>query len=157
MPGILWGYRTTRRSPTEESPFRLAFGSEAVLPIELELPNIRVQSYGEMVHQVGLNAYLDAMEETYNLVKKQIAAYQQRATRYYNKHVKKRTFLPGDLVSRKLEATGSAEGRGKLAPNWEDPVRVAKALGNGAYRLETLEGDPIPRIWNADNLRKFYE
>ena len=54
LPGILWGYRTTRRSPAEESPFRLTFGLEAVLPIELELPNIRVQSYDEMVNQIGL-------------------------------------------------------------------------------------------------------
>ena len=69
LPGIVWGYRTTRRSTTEESSFRLAFGSEAVLPIELELPNIRVQSYDEMVNQVGLNAQLDAMEETHDLVK----------------------------------------------------------------------------------------
>ena len=81
-----------------------------MLPIELELPNIRVQSYDEMVNQVGLNAHLDAMEETHDLVRRRIAAYQQHAARYYNKHVKKRTFLLGDLVSRKLEATGSAEG-----------------------------------------------
>ena len=146
-----------RRSTTEESPFRLAFGSEAVLPIELELPNIRVQSYDEMIDQVGLNAQLDAMEETHDLVRTRIAGYQQRAARYYNKRVKPKTFIPGDLVSRKLEATGSAKGRGKLAPNWEDPVQVAEALGNGAYHLETLEGDPIPRTWNADNLRKVYE
>ena len=97
------------------------------------------------------------MEETHDLVRRRIAAYQQRAARYYNKRVKLKTFLLGDLVSRKLEATGSVEGRGKLTPNWEDPILVAKALGNGAYRLETLEGDPIPRTWNADNLRKFYE
>ena len=45
LPRILWEYRTTRRSPTEESQFRLAFGLEAVLRIELELPNIQVQSY----------------------------------------------------------------------------------------------------------------
>ena len=75
-----------------------------------------------MVNQVWLNAHLDAMEETHDLVRTRIAAYQQRAARYYNKRVKPKTFLPGDLVSRKLEATGSAEGRGKLAPNWEDPV-----------------------------------
>ena len=70
LPEILWGYKTTGRSPTEESPFRLAFGSEAVLPIELELPNIRVQSYDEMVNQVGLNAQLDAMEDTNDLVRR---------------------------------------------------------------------------------------
>ena len=115
-----------------------------------------MQSYNEMVNQVRLNAQLDAMEETHDLVRRRIAAYQQCAARYYNKRVKKRTFLPKDFVSRKLEATGSAEGRGKLVPNWEDPVRVTEALGNGAYRLETLEGNPIPRTWNANNLRKFY-
>ena len=40
LPGILWGYRTTRKSSTEEFLFQLAFGYEAVLPIELELPNL---------------------------------------------------------------------------------------------------------------------
>ena len=109
-----------------------------------------------MVNQVGLNAQLDAMEETHDFVRRRIAAYQQRAARYYNKCVKKRTFFLEDLVSRKLEATGSVEGRGKLVPNWEDPVRVAEALGNGAYCLETLEVDHIPRSWNTVNLRKFY-
>ena len=59
-------------------------------------------------------------------------------------------------MCRKLEATRSEEGRGKLAPNWEDPVRVAEVLGNGAYKLETLDGDLIPRTWNANNLRKFF-
>ena len=70
LPGILWGYRTTRRSSIEESPFRLAFGCEAVLPIELELLNIRVQSFDEMVNQVGLKAQLDALEEARELVQK---------------------------------------------------------------------------------------
>ena len=42
LPGVLWGYRTTKRSATEESPFRLAFGCEAVLPIELELKSLRI-------------------------------------------------------------------------------------------------------------------
>jgi len=32
---------------------------------------------------------------------------------------------------------------------------VTEALGNGAHRLETLEGGAIPRTWNATNL-KFY-
>ena len=61
-PGF-YGDRTTRRSSIEEFPFRLAFRCEAVLPIKLELPNIRVQSFDEMVNQVRLNAQLDALEE----------------------------------------------------------------------------------------------
>jgi len=33
----------------------------------------------------------------------------------------------------------------KLSPKWTGPVRMSEALGNGAYRLETLEGGAIPR------------
>ena len=43
----------------------------------------------------------------------------------------------------------------KLSPKWTDPFRVVEALGNGAYRLETLEGGAVPHTCNAENL-KFY-
>ena len=134
----------------------MAFGTEAVLPIELGIPNFRVQTFDEMINEVGMKAQLDGIEEVRETAQKRIAAYQQRAARYYDKKVRHKVFHPGDLVCRKLEATRSEEGRGKLAPNWEDPVRVAEVLGNGAYKLETLEGDLIPRTWNANNLRKFF-
>jgi len=41
----------------------------------------------------------------------------------------------------------------KLSPTWTGPFRVTEALGNGAYRLEMLEGGAIPRTWNATNLK----
>ena len=107
MPSILWGYRTTRRSPIEESPFRMAFGTEAVLPIELEIPNFQVQTFNEMINEVGIRAQLDGIEEVRETAQKGIAAYQQRAARYYDKKVKHKVFHPSDLVCRKLEATRS--------------------------------------------------
>ena len=97
------------------------------------------------------------MDELRDEVNKRKCAYQRRAERYYNKKVRPRSFLPGDLVCRKLEAARPSEARGALAPNWKDPVQVSQAQGNGAYKLETLDGELIPRTWNADNLRKFHE
>jgi len=43
----------------------------------------------------------------------------------------------------------------KLSPKWVGPFRVTEVRGNGSYKLETLEGGPISRTWNAANL-KFY-
>ena len=43
----------------------------------------------------------------------------------------------------------------KLSPKWTGPFCVIEVLGNGAYKLETLEGRTIPRTWNGANL-KFY-
>ncbi|XP_020596670.1 uncharacterized protein LOC110036537 [Phalaenopsis equestris] len=38
----LWAYRTTYRTPTSSTPYALTFGSEAVLPLEVELPSLRI-------------------------------------------------------------------------------------------------------------------
>jgi len=45
---------------------------------------------------------------------------------------------------------------GKLAPNWDDPFRVADSLHNGAYKLEELSGKLILRTWNATHLKMYY-
>ena len=37
LPNILWAYRTTARTPTGETPFRLTYGTEAVIPVEIGL------------------------------------------------------------------------------------------------------------------------
>ena len=41
LPNILWAYRTTARIPTGETPFRLTYGTEAVLPVEVGVTSIR--------------------------------------------------------------------------------------------------------------------
>ena len=41
LPNILWAYRTTARTPTRETPFRLTYGTEAVIPIKVEVGSIR--------------------------------------------------------------------------------------------------------------------
>ena len=35
LPEVLWAYRTTRKSATQETPFVLAFGTEEVAPVEI--------------------------------------------------------------------------------------------------------------------------
>ena len=42
LPFALWGYRTTTRTATGQTPFLLVYGTEAVLPIEIEIKSLRV-------------------------------------------------------------------------------------------------------------------
>ena len=35
LPNILWAYRTMARTPTRETPFRLTYGTEAVILVEV--------------------------------------------------------------------------------------------------------------------------
>ena len=42
LPYALWGYRTTERVSTSATPFSLTYGIEVVLPVEMEIPSLRV-------------------------------------------------------------------------------------------------------------------
>ena len=42
MLEVLWAYRTTYKTPTKATPYALTFGVEAVLPLEVELPSLRM-------------------------------------------------------------------------------------------------------------------
>ena len=43
LPSVLWAYRTTAKTPTGETPFQLAYGSETVIPAEVRLTSYRVR------------------------------------------------------------------------------------------------------------------
>ena len=47
LPSVLWAYRTTVRTPTGETPFRLAYENEAVIPAEIGLTSYRVDNHDE--------------------------------------------------------------------------------------------------------------
>ena len=43
LPKVLWAYRTTSKSVTQETPFALAFSTEAVAPIEVGVWSPRIE------------------------------------------------------------------------------------------------------------------
>ena len=43
LQSALWAYRTTFKKSIQSTPFRLAFGLEAVMPIQSQVPSLRVQ------------------------------------------------------------------------------------------------------------------
>uniref|UniRef100_A0A2N9IWS2 Integrase catalytic domain-containing protein n=1 Tax=Fagus sylvatica TaxID=28930 RepID=A0A2N9IWS2_FAGSY len=45
LPSVMWTHRTTRRRSTGETPFALAYGVEAVIPLEVGLPTTRTTEF----------------------------------------------------------------------------------------------------------------
>ena len=43
LPEVLWEYRTTSKSVTQETPFALAFGTEVVDPVEVGLKSPKIE------------------------------------------------------------------------------------------------------------------
>ena len=53
--------------------------------------------------------------------------------------------MPGDLVLRKVLGTTKNLTWGKLGPNWEGSYRITLVAGIGAYYLEDLDENVVPR------------
>ena len=63
LPSVLWAYRTTTRTPIGETPFRLTYGADAVIPVEIGLTSYRVQSYTEDKNEEAMRLQLDLVDE----------------------------------------------------------------------------------------------
>ncbi|XP_022893708.1 uncharacterized protein LOC111408138 [Olea europaea var. sylvestris] len=152
LPFILWAYRTSHKTATGETPFMLAFGLEATISIEVSLSTIRKL---EMNRERQTTEHLDLLEEVREQASLRAASYQNRTKKHFNNKVQMRKFRAGDLVFRKAETVGHQPG--KLRPTWEGPFEVIRKLKDGAYSLRDTSGKPLPRPWNADNLKIYYK
>ncbi|XP_074350552.1 uncharacterized protein LOC141689923 [Apium graveolens] len=157
MPIVLWSYNTTPRSTTGEIPFLLTYGYEAMVPVEVGAGSLRRDLVVEEDAEVNQRLHLDLLDEARTNSQLKLAAYQQRIARYFNKKVKSVSFKVGDLVLRKVMPNTKIAQHGVLGANWKGPYKVKAILWKGTYHLEDLDGKPIPRAWNAEHLRKYYQ
>ncbi|XP_072087199.1 uncharacterized protein [Arachis hypogaea] len=153
IPEVLWAYNTTTHSTTKETPFRLVYGSEAMIPIKVSQSSLRTQAIN---HDQARLAELDLVEEIRDIAAVRHRALQQQLARRYSKKVIPRGFHIGDLVLRKTEQARRPSTHGKLAATWDGPYRVCEVLGKGAYKLEHLDGDKISSTWNVHSLKRYY-
>ncbi|GKU99600.1 hypothetical protein SLEP1_g12423 [Rubroshorea leprosula] len=153
---VLWSCRTTPSSATGETPFSLAYGAEAVIPVEVGLPSDRAGWHDDLNNEQLLRENLDFMEEVREMSRTRNMAHQSRVAKFYNKRVRACQFQVGDLVLRKAGLTNAYLHMGKLAPNWEGPYMVISIQRPGSYRLADFQGHPLPFMWNIHNFRKFY-
>ena len=47
LPNVLWAYRTIARTPIGETPFKLTYGTEVVISVELGIISIRREAFHE--------------------------------------------------------------------------------------------------------------
>ncbi|XP_072084713.1 uncharacterized protein [Arachis hypogaea] len=153
VPEVLWAYNTTAHSTTKETPFRLVYGSEAMIPMEISQDSLRTLTEH---HDEARQAELDLIEEIREISAIRHRALQQQLSRRHSRKVQPRTFNTGDLVLRKTEQARRPSFHGKLAAAWDGPYRVCEVLGRGAYKLEQLDGTTIPNTWNINSLKQYY-
>ena len=150
---VLWTYRCTSESATNESPFSLVYGTKVMILVEIEEPSLRRQLYDDKANQQSLRTGLDLLTKLREKAHIKNMAAKQRATRKYNSKLQPRVFVKGDLVRRM--ASSAREKDERYSTNWDGPYRVFEDVGGDVNRLEHLSRDVIPNTWNISHL-KFY-
>src|SRR6266498_3755177 len=120
-PSVLWALRTSPSRATGESPFFLTYGSETVLPTELEFGSPRVRNFNEKQSEDSRLADLDQLEEARDVAAIQSAIYLQGLRRYHDRNVRDHALSIGDLVLCKVQKCTH-----KLSTIWEGPYIVAE-------------------------------
>uniref|UniRef100_A0A2N9HY95 Uncharacterized protein n=1 Tax=Fagus sylvatica TaxID=28930 RepID=A0A2N9HY95_FAGSY len=139
LPYALCAYRTSVRTSVGATPYSLVYGMEAVLPVEVEIPSLRILSQTQLGRsRMGPSPL-----------------YQRRIERAYNKKARPRTFQPGDLVLKKRNMALS-DPRGKFAPSYEGPYVVKKAFSGGAIILADMDGEEFRSPINSDSVIKYH-
>ncbi|WJX26318.1 hypothetical protein P8452_15256 [Trifolium repens] len=98
---VLWACRNSPKESTNSTPFRLTYGHDAVLPVEIMVQSIRVQRQMEIPSEHYENLMMD---ELVDLDEERLQALdvlirqKERVAKAYNKKVKYKAFNLGDLV-----------------------------------------------------------
>ncbi|KAK9750715.1 hypothetical protein RND81_02G216100 [Saponaria officinalis] len=105
------------------------------------------------MNNAELRSNLDTIDEL--RTKPSSGCQKQVIAKSYNENVRVRAFQVGDLLRKVFQNTQNL-GVGKFAYNWESPYQIESVVGNGVYRLMTLDGQPVPRPWNVVHLKKYH-
>ncbi|KAK3008790.1 hypothetical protein RJ639_014534 [Escallonia herrerae] len=126
----LWAYRTTFRTSTRATLYALVFGSEAVLPLEVQIPSLCVAIQESLTDEESVQirlTELESLDEKRLIAQQSLEMYQQRMESAFNKRVRLRSFKKWDLVLMvRTPIVVTRRTKGKLKPKWEGLYVIEK-------------------------------
>ncbi|XP_024163855.1 protein NYNRIN-like [Rosa chinensis] len=144
--------RTTATEATGETPFCMAFGSEAVLLIETQIQSPRIEYFDAGTNSQGLHLDADLLEERRDVAHMHNLANKRRIARYYDAKVQSRTLKLGDWVMKQVYP----EPRG-LDPSWTGPYEIIEEVGPATFFIRDMNGVISRHPWNTQRLRYYYK
>ena len=154
----LHGYFTSARTLTGATPYSLVYGMEVVLPIEVQIPSLRIMKDAGLNEDDWIQTRLDQL----NLInEKRLTTvyhgqmYQKQMIKAFNKKVRHQVYQVGDLVIKCI-ILPQGDPRGKFTPTYEGPFVIKRIFSGGAMILTTMDGEDFMHPVNADIVKKYY-
>ena len=145
------------KDATGFTPFQLVYELEATLPIECEIPSLKlvVELLPNTSPIEECLLYLERLDETRRLASLAIEAQKKRVKTHFDHTVNPRSFVEGYLVLL-YDQINDKLGACKFEPMWHECYIVKRVLQKGAYELIDYEGNPLDKPRNELYLKKYY-
>ncbi|MCO5567853.1 hypothetical protein L7F22_021549 [Adiantum nelumboides] len=139
------------------TPFKMVYGTEAVVPLELATPSLRMAEQYDMDFNTVLKKSLEDLQRLDEirqraLLEQQIV--QQRRKYWHDSKIMVREFKQGDLILLYQSRLGPKKPNLKIA--WFGPYEVDWVFSNGTVRLKDLSGLLLPRVYNGAKFKLYY-
>jgi len=159
---ILWADRITTRASTGFTPYRLVFGQDCIVPIELTAASWATVNWNRIKTRAELLAararQLERKEEDVREAQENIRKSRLRNKGYFDKNRCERVdqIEVRDLVLL-YNSIRDKQWSQKLSNKWLAPYRIGQiAQDRGTYLLEELDGLKLEGIFTGDHVRRFH-
>ena len=125
LPAVMMDYRSSVHDSTGFSPYRLMFGEECTLPMDIGLPRQDLEP-PDVVTSPFAVWVRDALEVVFDQVRRHSGLAVQRQKRLYDQRAVRRLFAVGDWVMRYYPQGRSA--------NWARLWWCPSSAGRWAFR-----------------------
>ncbi|XP_070014195.1 uncharacterized protein [Nicotiana sylvestris] len=114
---VLWAYRTTPKTSTEETPYSLVYETDTVILVEVGEPSVRYSNESRPSNDESRRQDIDEAEERRDMAYIRMIAQKQQVESYYNKKDKIRPLKVGDYVLKAKTQASKDPREGKLGTN----------------------------------------
>ncbi|KAM3016053.1 hypothetical protein FF2_000114 [Malus domestica] len=112
-------------TPTQATPYSLVYGVEAVLPLESQIPSLRMAIQEGLTDEENAKLRLqelEALDERRLEAQQHLECYQAWLSKAFNKKVRPRSFQIGDLVlALRRPIITTHKTKSKFTSKWDGP------------------------------------
>ncbi|KRX17349.1 Retrovirus-related Pol polyprotein from transposon [Trichinella nelsoni] len=147
LPMTLLAYRTSINESTKATPYRIMFGREAALPIDVMygLPEIPPQTPAEYIWKLR-NDLADSFKE----IREKLKTESRRQKKWYDRGTTDYKF---NIDGKVWLATPKKD---KLDRMWEGPYRILQQVGQNIYKVSKVSSLRKKLIVHVGRLKRWY-